>query len=999
MLERDFLTPPDSCRGTDFWMLNDELEEGELRRQLRSMRDQGVASVIARTYIGLKSDYPGKDWMKKMHVVVDEAKKLGMTVFMQAGYMPEAVLGLPEEFSLGEVRACPAGQGQGRVLDSFNGVDYCLTSSRTILDMLSPEACAFYVKQSYEEMWKEFKDEYGKTIVSMWVDEPSFAKVALPWTHGLPAAYERLWSEAFPMEQLHLLFVDGPGDGFFRLKYWRTVLELMKNAYFKTVRDWGRANHIRFSGHLMEEDTMERQIRATCFTMPMYKYFDIPGIDYLTAEMDWVHGEIKPEKPFDERWSHYARYNTPLQCSSAAHQAGQKVILAEMYGVSTENLNLRDQKQMFDHFASLGINHRSVHGIFYSLRGRGKRAYPPHVSDYQPYWPKYHLLTDALARESAFLRAGEPARDVLLLHPMETAFSLYRARNERGVQHNPELGCADAAFNQTILALMGMGANFELGDEDTIAEMGAVDADGAFVVGKMRYRTVVLPDMRFIRRSTLALLQTFMSRGGRVVIYGKRPEFSDDGSALNEGALEGAQRADSTRGLEEYLKKAPQTYRFEARNGEAWVQIYAQRKGDERLFFLTNANCRERAAGSLVVPGQMECHCFEALDGSISPYSVRPEDGFTRVEVELEAGGSLMLRLRPGQGQTAVPSGPEVVLPLKPEWRVRREDPNALVLEMFRFARDGQAMSGQAYPILAIQDELLSQGFTGELTLETGFENKIPLENLRLALEYPKQQRLELDGVPLSNAPTGCYRCFAFETVALPRLEPGRHTLTIRRHFEPMRKPTSTVTSLFENLGGVDLEPMLILGDFAVRSAIEPGVRGCVRMSEDFVLTRETEWAGEELVSQGYPFYCGVMEMTCEIQLPEGAKEARLTLDGLLAAEAEVRLNGESCGEMTWAPYSVPLKNLRPGKNDLTLRLHGTLRNLLGPWHRPVGEIGACWAGYDAPNQPWQGCFAHEDGRTYPDWAQRRRPDKPGWTESYLLLPLGLAGAALRWKI
>ena len=245
MLEQDFLTPPDSCRGTDFWMLNDELEEGELRRQLRSMRDQGVASVIARTYIGLRSDYPGKDWMKKMHVVVDEAKKLGMTVFMQAGYMPEAVLGLPEEFSLGEVRACPAGQGQGRVLDSFNGVDYCLTSSRTILDMLSPEACAFYVKQSYEEMWKEFKDEYGKTIVSMWVDEPSFAKVALPWTKGLPAAYERLWSEAFPMEKLHLLFVDGPGDGFFRLKYWRTVLELMKNAYFKTVRDWGRANHIR----------------------------------------------------------------------------------------------------------------------------------------------------------------------------------------------------------------------------------------------------------------------------------------------------------------------------------------------------------------------------------------------------------------------------------------------------------------------------------------------------------------------------------------------------------------------------------------------------------------------------------------------------------------------------------------------------------------------------------------------------------------------------------
>lgn len=68
-------------------------------------------------------------------------------------------------------------------------------------------------------MWKDFKDEYGKTLTSMWVDEPSFAKVTLPWTEGLPAEYERLWGEGFPVNQLHLLFIDGEGDGVFRLKY------------------------------------------------------------------------------------------------------------------------------------------------------------------------------------------------------------------------------------------------------------------------------------------------------------------------------------------------------------------------------------------------------------------------------------------------------------------------------------------------------------------------------------------------------------------------------------------------------------------------------------------------------------------------------------------------------------------------------------------------------------------------------------------------------------
>ena len=37
-----FLSPPDFYRGTDFWMLNDKLEDGELIRQLQEMKNAGV---------------------------------------------------------------------------------------------------------------------------------------------------------------------------------------------------------------------------------------------------------------------------------------------------------------------------------------------------------------------------------------------------------------------------------------------------------------------------------------------------------------------------------------------------------------------------------------------------------------------------------------------------------------------------------------------------------------------------------------------------------------------------------------------------------------------------------------------------------------------------------------------------------------------------------------------------------------------------------------------
>ena len=90
--------------GTDFWMLNDRLEEGEIIRQLNEMKKQGVYSFIARTYIGLKSDYPGKDFKSKLKLIAKTAKELDMKVFLQAGYMPEHVLDLPEKYSLDYIK-------------------------------------------------------------------------------------------------------------------------------------------------------------------------------------------------------------------------------------------------------------------------------------------------------------------------------------------------------------------------------------------------------------------------------------------------------------------------------------------------------------------------------------------------------------------------------------------------------------------------------------------------------------------------------------------------------------------------------------------------------------------------------------------------------------------------------------------------------------------------------------------------------------------------------
>jgi len=375
-----FRNPPDDYRGTDFWMLNDKLDDDELRRQLHSMRGQGVASVIARTYIGLKSDYPGADFKHKMRVIVETAREVGIRIFLQACYMPEAVLGLPPEFALanlmplaGDEAQNAVREGRGRILATAGGYAYTAVNTGTFLDMLDREAVAFYLERSYGEMWREFADEFGKTCVSVWVDEPSYSPRGLPWSRSLPGAFRRQWGYDLEPEA-EALFRDVPNCATVRYHYWRIVRELLEHSYFVQVRDWCHAHGLLFSGHLMMEETLGSQLLRAGATMPYYKYFDIPGIDVLTGETNWRFNPL-PRRTPGVNFSQ-GLYSTPLQCASAANQAGRERVLAEMYGVTSENFGLREQKHMFDHFAALGINHRSVHGIFYSLRGRAKRAFP-----------------------------------------------------------------------------------------------------------------------------------------------------------------------------------------------------------------------------------------------------------------------------------------------------------------------------------------------------------------------------------------------------------------------------------------------------------------------------------------------------------------------------------------------------------------------------------------------------------------------------------------------
>jgi len=233
--------------------------------------------------------------------------------------------------------------------------------------------------------------------------------------------------------------------------------------------------------------------------MPHYEYLDIPGIDILT--------EVRYE------------FLTVKQASSVANQLGKEKVISETYGCTGWEFTFEGQKHVGDWQYALGVNIRCQHLFLYSLRGCRKRDYPPSFN-HNPSWEYQNIVEDYFARLSYILTLGNPIRDILLIHPIESSWCEFNGKDKSIPKERGE------EFQNIISALLGIHYDFDLGDESIIEKYGRVDKEKKeFIVGKAKYKVVILPQMLTLRKSTISLLLEFLDNDGKVILLEPLPEY------------------------------------------------------------------------------------------------------------------------------------------------------------------------------------------------------------------------------------------------------------------------------------------------------------------------------------------------------------------------------------------------------------------------------------------------------------------------------------------
>ncbi len=988
--------PPAEFRSAPFWSWNAELDPLRLCRAIESMHAAGMGGFFMHSRYGLKTPYLSDDWFACVTVCIERAAELGMKAYLYdedrwpSGPAGGAVTRDKPEYALHVLRAEPPGEAdsefdrqglfavrldeQGR-LTGYEQVDDASDAGAgnviafdmavaglsgqhndaPYLDTMNAEAVAEFLNVTYQAYADRYAKRFGDVVPAIFTDEPNYGRVGtdrqgriiLQWTSNLPREFRKRRGYDLRDHLPELAYPTPAGFSKVRYDYRRTLTELFVENFTQQIGRWCERSDIALTGHMLAEETLSSQVRVVGACMPHYEHMQWPGIDILTDQADELA--------------------TAKQCSSVADQLGRERVLSELYGCTGWDWPLEGHKFGGDWQFACGVNFRCPHLTHYSLAGGAKRDYPASIFAHSPWWGYYNAVEDYFARMGFMLTRGTPIRDVLVIHPVESAWGLLTPGDDGKADIVP----LEESLGRLMRTLSGRHWDWDFGDESLLAEHAKVSGD-SLSVGQMSYKLVVVPTALTLRGSTVELLKRFAAQGGAVLFVGEPPRMID--AEPSEEVIELAAEAHSCPDEAEQTALAVEkllSRRVSVREGEQeaefiWTMLRDIKGG--RVLFCQSHDRMDGHRLALEIEGSQPVLLWDALGGGIRQVESQQAGERVRFELDMPATGSALVTLGVRHRGAAEPAPAPTVADsrsVQGPLPVELVEPNTMPLDYCRF-RVGDGEWSEDVPVLEA-DKRIREHFglsrrqnggpqpwylyhtgvvdtsqRGRCEMSWGFHiTRLPGRCL-LALERPWDYQITVNGGE-AGKPAGYWVDEDIRTIDITDL---------------LAEGDNEVRLSFDYRPDMELEDMYLVGDFGVRplsgETFEPGNLTLTEPPKELELG---SWVG-----QGLPFYGGAVRYRMTVDAPP-AGGTRLRVDGAEATAVAVHV-GDRTYPLPWPPFAADITDaLADGASEVLVEVIGGRKNILGPLHTP-------WARWTGPGE--------------------FRPDNPQWSRQYVLNDHGL---------
>ncbi|MBR4867302.1 MAG: hypothetical protein IKU11_11470 [Clostridia bacterium] len=413
-------------------------DQTKIEETVENLSRMGLTAFMLYGRDGCELQYLEEEWFEVIGGFLQAAKKRGMQIWLYdefnwpSGQAGGKVTGKKEAFCLHAAR-----------VESKDGELQLVLNHSHHPNVLSDEAMDYFVELTFEAYAARFGEEFGKTIVGIFTDEPAYGYAArmlggVPWYDGVEEDYRVRYHRP-------LLPDMAQGTPEFRADYNELLSQQFEKAFTGKLGRWCREHGLLLTGHLDSDCSPCGGVSDGGRILRQLGNFGVPGIDEIATDLT------------GER----AMYLFSVAEYVARHS--EHGAMAELFALGPIDMTYRRKRQTIFLAALFGIDHYFLAISHLDMRGNAikKRWFMNH-STANPDWKGYLTLGEE-ARYAAELANRPRYTPVRIRHSFRALSGELAEWTPRGVGGRPFRG--DLAYYELVNNLRDLQIGWALLDD------------------------------------------------------------------------------------------------------------------------------------------------------------------------------------------------------------------------------------------------------------------------------------------------------------------------------------------------------------------------------------------------------------------------------------------------------------------------------------------------------------------------------------------------------
>ncbi len=505
------------------------------------------------------------------------------------------------------------------------------------VNFLSKKSCRIQIDACYEPHYEHYKDEFGKTILGFFSDEPEIGnvtgytgsdaaignmKMPLPWSEEMPSEMKERFGvdyrKLIPALWMNVGSPDFTAD--IRVGFMDIVTRLCKKNFGDQLGDWCREHGVKYIGHIVEDNDNSTKLGSS-----QGHYFralwgqDWAGIDDIGGQITEGGADINHKGLIgldaDGEFYHHilGRLGTSLADLDPKKHGDT---MCEIFGAYGWEEGTRLMKYELDHFLVRGVNHFVPHA--FNPKDFPDFDCPPHFYAHgkNPLYKPFGELMSYTNRVSHLISGGKHAVEVAVLYHAETEWS--------GEKYMDAVKVARKLDEAQI--------DFDVIPADALVfdgEYSPVLDDKGLTINGHTFKVLIIPGADYLPKSVSSFIDKAEGSGLSVIFAGWSPDGAgEDGTSKY--------KVTALTKIAEEVRNTGIANAVITSGTFGDLRVYHYEKDNEKILLISNESICDTFDGKVRVPAQGSCYRYDAMKNRIETVVCSENSPESHTEIALK---------------------------------------------------------------------------------------------------------------------------------------------------------------------------------------------------------------------------------------------------------------------------------------------------------------------------------------------------------------------------